>query len=261
VLLTDTPTYKGAEQGTLYCIFTQTATQFGSNTVTGLAEFLLQASASLNMTSAPSGHNVVATAHGLVANSGYDILFAPYACGNTASICGTIVGAILTNNNGAGAGTFTVPSTIQTASGSQAVSSGQSYSVQLQPVGQTYIALASPPIFTPGSVSTTSCNTTSCLTASGGSSSTTVGINKAVQTSFTNTSNAPITAIVYGVVHNAAGQTVYYTTATITAAAGGSVTAYDIIAGLPSGTYSVTIFAVSTSGTAISTTSTATVTI
>jgi hypothetical protein len=54
---------------------------------------------------------------------------------------------------------------------------------------------------------------------------------------------------------------VYYTTATITAAAGGSVTAYDIIAGLPAGTYSVTIFAVSTSGTAISTTSTATVTI
>jgi hypothetical protein len=62
-------------------------------------------------------------------------------------------------------------------------------------------------------------------------------------------------------VHNSAGQTVYYTTATITVAAGGSATAYDVIAGLPSGTYSVTIFAVSTSGTAISTSSTVTVTI
>jgi hypothetical protein len=171
------------------------------------------------------------------------------------------VGAILTNQNGAGSATFTVPSTIQTATGSQPVANGQTYSVELQGVGSTSQALASPPSLTVSSVSTSTCNTTTCMTVSGSPSSTTIGQNKAVQTSFTNNSNAPVTAIVYAVAHNAAGQTVSYSTATITANAGASATAYDILFGLAPGTYTVTIFATSTSGTAISTTSTVTVTI
>jgi len=255
------PTYPGLEQGTLYCVFAQTGPNFGSNIATGVAEFELQASGALNMTSAPSGHNVVLSTHALNPSKGYNILFAPYACGNTGSTCGTVVGAILSNAQGAGSSTFTVPSTIQTSAGSQPVVSGQGYNVELQPVGSGSIALASPPTIVVASVNLGSCNTTSCLTASGGSTITTLNQNKAVQTSFTNTSNSPVTAIVYAVVHNAAGQTVSYSTATITANAGASATAYDVLFGLAPGTYSVTIFATSTSGTAISSPSTVSVTI
>jgi hypothetical protein len=262
VSVTDMATFSGLEQGTLMCIFAETPSNFGTINAAGSSQFLLQASANLNMTSAPAGHNVVISAHALNANRGYSILFAPYTCG--INVCGTVVGAMLTNAAGAAISTFTVPSVVQTSSGAQSVVSGNSYAVQLQEQGvPTNQALAAPSFLTVGPSSgggPSACNTTSCMTAAT-PTSTHVGTNPAVQTTYTNTSNAPVTAIVYGVVHNSAGQTVYYTTATITVAAGGSATAYDVIAGLPSGTYSVTIFAVSTSGTAISTSSTVTVTI
>jgi hypothetical protein len=261
VSVTDMPTVKGLEQGTLYCVFAQTAGNFGTTTATGVAEFELQASATLNMTSAPSGHNVILTAHALAANTGYNILFAPYACGNSGSICGTVVGAILTNGQGAGSSTFTVPSTIQTSAGSQPVTSGAGYNVELQSVGSAAVALASPPTVTVGSVSTGSCNTTGCMTVSGSPAQTKQGGYTGVSSTFTNNSNAPVTAFVYAVVHNALGQTVDISTATVTAAAGGSATAFNALFGLPPGTYSVTIFVTSSSGTAISGQTTASVTI
>jgi len=99
------------------------------------------------------------------------------------------------------------------------------------------------------------------MTVSGTPTETTQGAYKGVQSTFTNTSNAPVTAFVYAVVHNALGQTVDISTATITAPAGGSATAFNALFGLPSGTYSVTLFITSSSGTAISGTSTVTVTI
>jgi len=102
---------------------------------------------------------------------------------------------------------------------------------------------------------------TGCMTAPSAPSEVTVGANKALQVSFTNNSNAPQTAIVYAVIHNAAGQTVAYTTATISPAAGGSQLAQLILFGLAPGTYSATVFATSTAGIALSTTSTVTVTI
>jgi len=261
VTVTDNPTATGLEQGTLYCVFAQTASVFGTGTATGTAKFLLQATGNENMTSAPIGHNVIMSAHALAANTGYNILFAPYVNPGTSNEAGTVVGALLSNQNGAGSATFTVPGTVNTASGSTPTASGGSYSVQLVAVGGTTAALAAPPTLTVGSVSTTSCQSTTCMVANGAPALTTIGANKAVQTSFTNNSNAPVTAIVYAVVHNAAGQTVSYSTATVTAAAGASATAYDVLFGLAPGTYSVTIFATSTSGTAISTTSTVSVTV
>jgi len=261
VAITDMPTFAGLEQGTLYCTFAQTPATFGGTTATGVAQFLLQASANLNMTTAPTGHNVILSAHALNAGAGYNIIFAPYT--TSSGVTGTVVGAILANGQGAGSGTFTVPTTIQTSSGAQAVSSGQGYTVELQKVGTTSgVAIASPPTLTVGSVSSSSCNTTTCVTANGSPTQTTIGSNKATQSSFTNNSNAPITAIVYAVVHNAAGQTVAYSTATLTnVPAGSSATAYNVLFGLAPGTYSVTIFVTSTSGTAISGTSTVSVTV
>ena len=99
------------------------------------------------------------------------------------------------------------------------------------------------------------------MTASGSSTQTNQGAYKGVSSTFTNNSNAPVTAFVYAVVHNALGQTVDISTATITASAGGSATAFNALFGLPPGTYSVTIFVTSSSGTAISGTSTVSVTI
>ncbi len=261
VAITDLPTFAGEEQGTLFCVFAQTASTFGTTTAAGNSQFLLEANANLNATSGPIGHNFIETAHGLSANKGYNILFAPYACGNSGAICGTVVGAILTNGQGAGSATFTVPSAIQTAIGSTPVNTGQSYSIQLEATGSTSVALAIPPTFTVSSGSTTTCNSTTCMTANGSPSSTTVGPNKAVQTSYTNNSNAPLTAIVYAVVHNAAGQTVSYSTATLQLNAGQSGTAYDVLFGLAPGTYTVSVFVTTTSGVAISSTSTVTVTV
>jgi hypothetical protein len=260
VAITDMPTVKGLEQGTLYCVFAQTASTFGGSTATGVAEFELQASATVNMTSAPSGHNVILSAHGLAASTGYNIIFAPYACGSS-GICGTVVGAVLSNGQGEGSSTFTVPSDIQTSAGSQPVTSGSGYNVELQAVSSTTVAIASPPTVTVGSVSSTSCNTTTCITASGSSTQSQQGQYQGVTTTFTNNSNAPVTAFVYAVVHNALGQTVDISTATVTASAGGSATAFNALFGLPPGTYSVSIFVTSSSGTAISGQTTASVTI
>jgi len=252
------PTVKGLEQGTLYCVFAQTASTFGGSTATGVAEFELQASATVNMTSAPSGHNVILSAHGLAAGTGYNIIFAPYACGT--GICGTVVGAVLSNGQGEGSSTFTVPSNIQTSAGSQPVTSGSGYNVELQAVSSSTVALASPPTVSVGSVPT-SCNSTTCLTVSGTPAQSKQGTFTGVTSTFTNNSNAPVTAFVYAVVHNALGQTVEISTATVTASAGGSTTAFNALFGLPPGTYSVTIFVTSSSGTAISGTTPVSVTI
>lgn len=258
ITLADTPTT--LETGTLMYLAMQTTAHYGTTcTPDAYAQFVLAASASLNMTSAPSGHSVTLNAHALNANGVYNIVFnylqSPFS---TTSFTGTTVGVIAPNSVGAGSATFNVPSgasagtyTVQLTVSSQGTSGA--------PVGTG--VLDTPLSLTVGSVSTTSCNTTTCMSASGSPSVTQIGANKAVQTTFINTSNAPVTAIVYAVVHNALGQTVSYSTATITANAGASATAYDVLFGLAPGTYTVSIFATSTSGTAISTTSTVTVTI
>jgi hypothetical protein len=251
--LTDTPTYAGNEQGTLFCAFAYTAANFGTATATGIAQFELQASGTLNMTTAPAGHNVIVTAHALAANTAYNIVFnyAVNSAGTTYT--GTVVGAVLTSASGAGTSTFTVPGV---ATGSNTVEL-----VRVGATGLTGVALANAPTFTVGQSVTQGCQTTSCLTI-GSPSQTTIGGTKFVQALFTNTSNGPVTAIVYAVVHNAAGQTVAYSTATLNnVPAAGSSTAYNALFGLAPGTYSVTIFATSTSGTAISTSTPVSVTI
>jgi len=90
----------------------------------------------------------------------------------------------------------------------------------------------------------------------------TSGGNTLISATYTNNSNAPQTAFIYAVVHNALGQTVLYTTSTLNnIAAGGSQTGQLVLFGLAPGTYTATLFVVSTSGTALSTTSTVSVTI
>jgi len=87
------------------------------------------------------------------------------------------------------------------------------------------------------------------------------GGNTIISATFTNNSNQPQTAYIYAVVHNAIGQTVLYTTATISPAAGGSQTGQLVLFGLAPGIYSATVFVVSTSGTALSTSTNVSVTV
>jgi len=62
---------------------------------------------------------------------------------------------------------------------------------------------------------------------------------------------------VFMVVHNSLGQTVEISTGVLQLAAGANGTAYTIAFGMASGEYSATFFAVSTSGYAISSSTTA----
>jgi hypothetical protein len=61
-----------------------------------------------------------------------------------------------------------------------------------------------------------------------------------------------VTGIVYAAVHDANTQAIYYSSSTITASAGQTVTAYLPIVGLSHHTYLMMIRAVTTSGSALS---------
>lgn len=85
--------------------------------------------------------------------------------------------------------------------------------------------------------------------------------NPATAVTYLNNLNATTLGIVILVVHNSLGQTVDYAAATLNLAPGANSTAYDVIFGLPPGTYNASLFAIIPSGTAISTLSTETITI
>jgi hypothetical protein len=77
---------------------------------------------------------------------------------------------------------------------------------------------------------------------------------RCISANYANAANSTTTlGIVYAVLHNSIGQTVLFTTSTVTPAAGGNSTAYLIVEGLPSGAYNATVFAVNQNNVAIST--------
>jgi len=211
------------------------------------------------MTSAPTGHSVILTAHALNPTAVYDIIFNyVQSAFNPLAYTGTTVGVIAPNGVGAGSATFAVPA--GAATGATVVQ----LVVGTKGAGGAVVGTAilnTPLSLTVGSVSTTSCNTTSCMAVTGTPAQSTQGAYSGISSSFTNNSNAPVTGFVYAVVHNALGQTVDISTATISAPAGGSVSAFNALFGLPPGTYSVSLFVTSSAGTAISSTSTVSVTI
>ena len=260
VTLADTPTT--LETGTLEYLDVQTAAHFGvfPYTADANAQFVLAASANLNMTSAPAGHAVVLSAHALNPGAVYGIVFnylqSPFS---STSYTGTTVGVIAPNSVGAGSATFNVPSGATTGT----------FQIQLvvtspgsggAPAGSGI--LDTQPHLTVGGTSGSCTNEgTACMGITGTPTTSIQGGNTIISASFTNNSNAPQTAFIFAVVHNALGQTVEYTTATVSPAAGASQTGQLVLFGLPPGTYSVTIFAVSGSGTALSTTTSVSVTI
>jgi hypothetical protein len=90
---------------------------------------------------------------------------------------------------------------------------------------------------------------------------TTFGGFPAIQVTYQNNLPAAQQGVVFAVVHNAKGQTVMISTSTINPSAGAQSTAYLVLAGLGSGTYTVDIFVTTPSGVSISLTTTITVTV
>ena len=258
--ITLTDTASTLETGTVEYFSIQTAANYGVSTASdAFAEFVLAASANLNMTSAPNGHPVTVTAHALNSGAVYNIVFNyVQSAFNSLSYTGTTVGIIAPNSVGAGSATFNVPAN------AAAISTQIQLVVTTQGAGGAPVGTAvldTPLTLSVGSVSTGSCNTTACMTVSGTPTVTSQGVYKGISSVFTNNSNAPVTAFVYAVVHNALGQTIDISTATVTAPTGGSASAFNVLFGLPPGTYSVSLFVTSSAGTAISSSTTVSVTI
>ena len=85
--------------------------------------------------------------------------------------------------------------------------------------------------------------------------------NPSFAVSYGNLSNITITGIVFMVIHNSIGQTVFISTATLQLGSDDSGTAYPVAFGLLPGQYQATFFVTQPSGVAISTSSTASFTV
>jgi hypothetical protein len=104
--------------------------------------------------------------------------------------------------------------------------------------------------------STSACSSTGCWSETGNPLYTSLGPYSSFETTYVNGINATVTGVVFMVVHNSLGQTIEISTCVLQLASGANGTAYTITFGLASGEYSATFFAVSTSGYAISSTTT-----
>lgn len=228
----------------------------GTNVVDSTGIFLEQGVMTLTPTAGAVGSSVAFSVSGLVASTSYNIIFdGTY---NTNGLTqGQTIGAFATNTQGSATGTFVVPAGATGTVPVQLLRSNQTVGASQGGV----FKLVSPPYFTVGGVSGQGIGTGTLTTSSSSITQTSSSVGPELTVPFTNNANVTVTGVVYAVVHNAAGQTVLYTTGTITPAAGQQATAYLVLAGLPSGTYSVTVFAVTPNGIAVSTTYTATVTV
>jgi len=252
----------GGELGT-----TVTWTIEESNTTpVGTLIYVYGTTAALSASSGSAGTSVTITANGLNApvagttlssNSPYAVVFNCIPSTNLVDICGgtaatgatpgnIIVGALIPNSLGQASTTITIPTSANAGT----------YVIQI--VGTSGTGswdLAVPLTFTVGAPSGVGDTTL----APGSPSQSTLNNQPDVQLTYTNTlTSSSINVVGYAVVTNALGQVVLYTTSETTLPASGSQTLYFILAGLPAATYTVTIYAISSTGLVISVTTPAT---
>jgi hypothetical protein len=243
---------KYPEKATSYYVHLSQGSQF-PGAEDGEALVILSANAPTNASSVAAGHSVSIAATGLCAVTAYNVIFNYVLGSGGVTFTGQTVSAFVTNILGSGSAVFTVP----------AATVPGSYVIQLQRLAPTTAlgVLNVPPSLAVTGVVTPGCTTTSCFTLSGSITKDTKGVFTGLDATFTNTASGPVTGIVYAVVHNSLGQTVYYTTASITPASGSTSTAFLVLTGLPPGTYSVSVFATDTGGNAISVSTSTSVTL
>jgi len=241
------------EEASTYYAHVQTAKQYGTALADGTGIIVLAANVDLNATSVAAGHAVSLTANGLCAQGTYNVVFNYAENSQATGFSGTVVAAFAADTTGAGSTTFSVPAT----------ASQGAYTLQLVRLAPTSTALgvlSVPPTLIVTPQSSGVCSTTGCFTASTATQSL-IGQFQTVVVPYTDNANTAVTGVVYGVVTNPAGQTVYYTTATITPGAGQAQTAYLTLSGLPHGMYTVNYFVTNTGGVAISQSNSITVTL
>jgi hypothetical protein len=245
------PTTPGKELGTLVMWFIEDA----SGVVRGDLQYVYGATATLSASSGAAGSSLTLTANGLnAADAPYDVVFncipntiVAYECTGVATgatPANIVVGALIPNAVGAASTTVTIPT---------AATAG-TYVIQL--VDSTgHWDLAIPMTFTVGAPSGIGVTT---LTP-GTPSQATLNGQPDITLTYTNTlSTSSITIVGYAVATNALGQVVLYTTGSATLAPSGSQTLYFVLAGLPAGSYTVSIYAISSTGLVVSTTTSAT---
>jgi hypothetical protein len=88
-----------------------------------------------------------------------------------------------------------------------------------------------------------------------------IGCCQTAQIDYGNNYNASILGLGIIVLHNGMGQTVYTNVGTANVTAGGTQLLYDVISGVPAGSYNATFFAIASSGVAISNTTTVAITL
>jgi hypothetical protein len=93
---------------------------------------------------------------------------------------------------------------------------------------------------------------TGALTFVGTPTVVTLGPLRAAEVTLDNHLGVSVLGIAIMVIHNALGQTIYYSTATLNLTRGSFATAYIVEAGIPTGVYNATIFAFSAGGVAVS---------
>jgi len=255
---------KGGELGTL---ITWAINNAQSQPV-GVLQFVYGTVASLSASSGSAGSSVTITANGLNApvslpdtvssNSPYDVVFncvpsaiLPNTCAGLSSgatPANIIIGALIPNALGAASTTITIPPS----------ATAGTYVIQLVSTVAGTWDLAIPVTFTVGAPSGVGVTT---LTPGSPTQSTLNG-QADVQLTYTNTlTSSSINAIGYAVVTNGLGQVVLYTTSETTLPASGSQTLYFVLAGLPAASYTVTVYAISSTGLVVSQTTTSTVVI
>jgi len=241
----------GGERGTL---ITWTIDN-SAGAVVGFLKFVYGTTASLSMSSGAAGATVTITANGLNAiDAPYSVIFncippivGGFACTGVATgatPANIAVGALIPNAVGAASTTITIPPSATPGT----------YVIQLVGTPGTW-DLAIPLTFTVGAPSGIGVTT---LTP-GSPSQATLNGQPDITLTYTNTlSTSSITIVGYAVATNALGQVVLYTTGSATLAPSGSQTLYFVLAGLPAGSYTVSIYAISSTGLVVSTTTSAT---
>jgi hypothetical protein len=223
--------------------------------VVGELQYVYGTTATLSASSGAAGTSVTITVNGLNAPAGgnvfssdspYSIVFncipnefAVDECAGTATgatPANIVIGALIPNTLGEASTTITIP----------ASATAGTYVLQIVGSNSRW-DLALPLSFTVGGAVTGQ-----MFTISGTPSQVTLGGQPYLTATYSNPTSSEITGIVELSVQNALGQTVLITTSTINPAGGASATAYLYLGLLPSGTYTASVFVLSTGGGSLS---------
>ena len=226
------------ENATSLTICVDSLSGFQAASCANTATFILQATASLSSSTAAPGGSVTLSATGLAASSTYNVVLKS-SSGAKFTVAAFVTSAL-------GAGTTTVPIASSMAAGT--------YTVELLNSNSKY-ALVSPPSLTVSSSAVTL--GTSTLTATGSPAESVVNGQPVITGTFTNTAGTTLSVWMWvNILTSTGASSGYVYIGSATMASGQTVPIGATLLNLPHGTYTAQVFVTTTSGIAVSTTST-----